>query len=479
MATVMNGFLGDAIGKLGNVVFRKWNSLITVSKYQPMVNNPNTLAQQAQRQKIKNLSLALKPFKDSLIPLNFKNRKGRSTSWAEAIRTNYPLLDESGNIAFSELILSGGNLVPPVIIKASYDAFINQFRIKYSIINAEDIDNGCIRLTAVGRNTIDTAFNTENICKLPFKNYFTTYINEVDPPEWPLNYDFNNFWSDGKLFYNIISDPERDVRNYNPANIINRPSAGIHFNSSADSSNFNFNITDRIILPENIYASTFQDAIGWNLKISIDDYTKYPNLNADDIVCVMLQILEPNATSYEGAYSFPASSKSVNIPLTLGDQEKPFNFLYFVNDPTGKNKTAITRFGLNHPDSCSYCELLFKNGLIHPDSVKIHEPFTAIWGDLKDFIPGDLIDIIPYKILSNNATTGEIREHVISSDFLFFCSKLFRNQIYTITIKDGETVATEFDVVGIDDNYDVSVEKNRPRKIIRFKAGNELASKVK
>ena len=43
MAKVMNGFLGDAIGKLGNVVFRKWNSMITASQYQPNVKNPNTV----------------------------------------------------------------------------------------------------------------------------------------------------------------------------------------------------------------------------------------------------------------------------------------------------------------------------------------------------------------------------------------------------------------------------------------------------
>ena len=73
MARVLNGFLGDAIGKLGNVVFRKWNSLITVAQYQPDIKNPNTPKQQIQRLKIKNLSLALLPFKDSLIPLNFKN----------------------------------------------------------------------------------------------------------------------------------------------------------------------------------------------------------------------------------------------------------------------------------------------------------------------------------------------------------------------------------------------------------------------
>ena len=68
MATVKNGFLGDAIGKLGNVVFRKWNSLITASKYQPMVNNPNSSAQQLQRLRIKNLALSLQPFKSTINP---------------------------------------------------------------------------------------------------------------------------------------------------------------------------------------------------------------------------------------------------------------------------------------------------------------------------------------------------------------------------------------------------------------------------
>jgi|GEM_PF-1450671 len=479
MATVKNGLLGDAIGKLGNVVFRKWNSLITVSKYQPMVKNPNTIAQQLQRQKIKNLSLALQPFKDNVIPLNFRNRNGRSTAWAEAIRKNYPLVDDSGNITFSEMLLSGSNMVPPMILRAAYDPFINQFYIEYTLINSDDIDPNSIRLTAVGRKPIDTTFNTDNICKLPFKNFFSTYIHEESLPDWPMNYDFSNIWSEGMLFYNIINDPSRDVRPYIPANIMNSPSVGAYFTANIDDVYFDFKISKRIILPENIHATTFQDATGWYLKISIDDYTKFPELYPDDVINVIPQILVSNGNSYGGNYTFPASGQSVMIPINEGDQDKPFNILYYITDAMGKNKTTATRFGFNHPDTLSYCELLFKNGLIHPDSVKIHHPYTAIWGELKDFIPGDLVAAVPYKVISKNSTTGETKEHVISSDFLFFCSKLQRNQIYTIQFMDANTIINEFDVVGIDGDYDFSVEKKRPRKVVKFKAGNELASKVK
>jgi hypothetical protein len=116
MARVYNGFLGDAIGKLGNVVFRKWNSMITASQYQPNVYNPKTDAQQAQRTKIKTLATILKPFSESVIPLNFSNSQGLSTAWANCIKTNYPISDINGFIEFKDLILSGGHLIPPTII---------------------------------------------------------------------------------------------------------------------------------------------------------------------------------------------------------------------------------------------------------------------------------------------------------------------------------------------------------------------------
>jgi len=479
MALIVNGFLGDAIGKLGNVVFRKWNALITASKYQPLVTNPNTELQQLQRNKIKSLSLLLKPFKDSVIPLNFKNRQGRSTSWAEAIKANYPLVDDSGKIIFQNMILSGGSMLPPLIVKFDYNPFIDMFYIEFSMINMGDVDINRIRLTAVGRLIFDNSFNTSNICKLPFKNRFSSYINEMSFPDWPLNFDFDNAWSEGMLFFNIINDPSRDVRAYNPANIINSPSAGAYFNTDFKFDKFDFNVTDRIIMPDNFHVAIVQDDGTFFMKIGIDHYSSIPGLLPDDIITVIPFVLEANGNKYEGPYTFNAMTGLVDFPLLEGDETKPFIILYFVSNAAGVNKSTATRFYYNLPPAPTYAELLLMHGIAHPDSIKIHAPYTAIWGDLKDFIPPDLIGAIPYTIHSKNDTTGEERQHVISSDNIFLCSKLLRNQIYTITIKDGETISAEFDVIGMDDDYTFSVDKKRPRKVVRFKAGNELASKVK
>lgn len=479
MATILNGFLGDAIGKLGNVVFRKWNSLITASKYQPMVSNPNSAAQQMQRTKIKNLSLALQPLKGNIISLNFENRKGKSTTWAEAIKANYPFIDERGVIEFKDMILSNSNLVPPVLIKYEYNPFINQFYINYSMLDQTDFDMNRVRLTAVGRNLVDKTFNVSNICKLPYKNSFLSYITEMDPPDWPLNYDFENAWSEGMLFYNIINDPSRDVRAYNPANIVNTPSAGAYFNVNYDFGKIDFNTTNRILMPGNFHPIIIEDDEVFFIKIGIDHYSTIPGLLPDDMIYIMPYVLEANANKYEGPYTFNALTGLVDFPLQPGDETKPFIFLYFVMDAAGVIKSMPARFYFNLPNTHTYTELIIKNGLAHPDGVIIHNPFTAIWGELKSFIPADLIPTVPYKITSKNVTSGEIREHVITPDYLFYCSKLLRNQLYDIVISDGTQTITEFSVIGFDDDYSFPTVKSMPHKVVKFKAGNELASKVK
>ncbi len=479
MATVKNGFLGDAIGKLGNVVFRKWNSLITASKYQPMVNNPNSSAQQLQRLRIKNLALSLQPFKSNIIPLNFENRKGRSTSWAEAIRANYPLLDERGTIDFKNMVLSGSNLVPPVLINYDYNPFINQFNISYSMLNETNFDQNCVRVTAVGRKLIDKTFNCSNICRLPYKNSFSTYITEMDLPDWPLNFDFDNAWSDGMFFYNIVPDPFRDVRAYKPANIVNKPSAGAYFMIDYDFGNFDFNTTTRILMPSNFHPIIIEDDGTFFIKIGIDPYTSIPGLLPDDVIYIMPYVLEANANKYNGPYTFNALTGLVDFPLQPDDETKPFIFLYFVMDAAGVIKSIPGRFYFNIPSIHTYTELIVKNGMAHPDGIIIHSPFTAIWGDLKDFVPADLILTVPYSITSKNVTSGEIREHVISPDNLFYCSKLLRNQLYDITISDGTQTIADFSVIGFDDDYSFTTVKSMPHKVVKFKAGNELASKVK
>lgn len=479
MARVINGFLGDAIGKLGNVVFRKWNSMITVAQYQPMVKNPNSPKQQVQRQKIKNLSLALQPFKDSLIPLNFSNRKGFSTRWAEAIRTNYPLLDETGNISFEEMKLSAGILIPPVILDVIPDPFINQTRINCNLINASATDTGLLRLSAVGKMFTENAFNTENIAKLPFGKSFITYISEPDIEDNAFNFDFSSVWSEGQLFYNMLKSADIDARAYNPNNIINTPSSGVYFSASEKLAEVDFLNKEVLIFPENIHTIITEDAGNYTLKVYINAYQDIPGLLADDIINVSLKILEQSGSEYKGPYVFSAFKGLVQIPLLAGDESKPINIQYYVTDSTEAAKSVPVRIALNHPTEMTYCEMLFKNGFIHPDSIKINSPFTAIWGDLKDFLSVELLSSINFTIHSKNMATGEERQHIINSDNLFFCSKLLRNQYYVIAIKDGTLTVANFTVIGIDNNYILPATVQVATKVIQYNAGADLSTKVR
>jgi hypothetical protein len=70
MARVKNGFLGNAAGKVGNVVFSKHKSTETVRSYQPIISNPKTAGQQIQRSLFSQVMQVLKniPSEYTLIP---------------------------------------------------------------------------------------------------------------------------------------------------------------------------------------------------------------------------------------------------------------------------------------------------------------------------------------------------------------------------------------------------------------------------
>ena len=479
MARVYNGFLGDAIGKLGNVIFRKWNSMITASQYQPNVYNPNTQAQQAQRTKIKNLAKILKPFSESVIPLNFGNSLGTSTAWANCIKTNYPNSDINGFIEFKDLILSGGHLIPPTIISNEYDYFIDQYKIKYSVPNSGEFKSGLIRLTAIGSLLTEDGFNCSNIVRLPMDNTFTSYIHEIDLPDHNVYYSFEGAWKYGCLWINLVKSDWLDLRAYNPRNILNSPTQGTYFEDLTVPQIYDFTIGARLILPEQFHCEALLINSVNYLKVSIDPYYNITGLNSDDYVFYIIKVLgssNPNSTAFRG---FQASVGYDQFPIDVNDIDKPCILLYFVMDINGTVKSNITRYPFNQLNNITYCEMLFKYYNLNPDSIKINKPYTAIWGNLYDFLTTDIIITTPLYVKSENVATLEIKEHVINDNGLFLCSKLFINQVYTITISDSNNILTKFEVIGYDGDYPMDQTLKAKRKRIKFKAGCELATKVK
>ena len=479
MARINNGFLGDAIGKLGNVVFRKWNSMITASQYQPNVNNPNSPAQQVQRNKIKNLALALKPFMYNVIPLNFNNNKGLSTYWAQAIKANYPLIDEQGIIEFKNFVLSQGPLLAPVILKSTYDPFIDQFIISYDPVNINKFPVGLLRATAIGKNIISGSFNTDNIARLPMGNVFSAYIYEHTPEYLNFNYTFENAWLEGMLWLNMVKSEGLDLRDVNPKNIYNVPSYGSYFEFKEIPTEFDLSVTERLILPENIHCEFVKiDDINY-LRVFIDNYQSIPGLNEDDSIFIMAKVLTSDGNKYSDDISFTAMEGECKIPISDNDLEKPFGLLYMVFDVDKKMKSTITRFLFNVSNDITYCEMLFKNNILNPDSIKLQKPYTAIWGNLGDFIPSDIIPVLPLEIYSVNIATSEEAHHVINDKQMFLCSQLLINQFYEIHIKDSESTLCSFIVIGLDGVDSLKTSYKHKYRVIKYKAGSELASKVK
>jgi len=479
MARVYNGFLGDAIGKLGNVIFRKWNSMITASQYQPDVYNPKTEAQKIQRAKIKNLATTLKPFSESIIPLNFGNSQGYSTAWANCIKANYPISDNEGYINFKDLILSGGHLIPPILISNEYDYFIDQYKIKYSVPNTGQFKSGLIRITAIGSLLTEKGFNNSNIVRLPMSNTFTSYIHELDLPNYNNYYSFEGAWKYGCFWINLVKSDWLDLRAYDPRNILNSPSQGCYFEDTTVPQIYDFTIGTRLILPDQFHCELILDNGTYYLKSSIDNYSSITGLYYDDWVFYIVKVLDSSIPDTSSLRGFQANVGYDMFPVSINDIDKPCMLMYFVLGADGNLKSNITRYPFNQLNNITYCEMLFKYYNLNPDSIKINEPYTAIWGDMYDFLTSDIVITTPLFIKSENVATSEIREHVINDSGLFLCSKLFINQVYTITISDNNSTLVKFDVIGIDGEYPIDNVYKSKRKIRKFKAGTELATKVK
>jgi hypothetical protein len=127
MARIKNGFLGNASGKLGNVVFAKWRDVETARSYQPQIHDAKTAAQLQQRSYMNSVIQVLKPWNDSFIKTLLKPFAKKSTQWAEAIKLNIDLVEEGGCVPVQNLVFSKGNLPAPVPINAQYDYILDIF----------------------------------------------------------------------------------------------------------------------------------------------------------------------------------------------------------------------------------------------------------------------------------------------------------------------------------------------------------------
>lgn len=134
----LEGITGGLSGKMGSAVFRQSGGKTIASQYQPIVKNPNTEGQQAQRAKFKLMSQLAAVMSRGFGSFIIKTRaeKGKSTQRNAFVQANFPLVEVTtdnqqvtATIPMEQLKLTSSfrNMPSMVLTSSSEDGIIVSF----------------------------------------------------------------------------------------------------------------------------------------------------------------------------------------------------------------------------------------------------------------------------------------------------------------------------------------------------------------
>ena len=113
MGTIKKGILGGFSGKVGTVVGGSWKGIAYMRGQAQSIKNPRTARQVEQREKLKFIVKALKPF-ENIINLGFKVGKGSPMNAAVSYNVKNAVTGTVPNLSldYGEFVFSRGKLIP-------------------------------------------------------------------------------------------------------------------------------------------------------------------------------------------------------------------------------------------------------------------------------------------------------------------------------------------------------------------------------
>ena len=199
MAKLGQGFLGNASGKLGTVIFAKWRKTNTVRKHQPIIQDKKSPAQLTQRRAIKTITSALTPLKNNFIPFFNKNISGEASPWSYAIKQNISALDINGNFDLFKLQLGKPSLPAPLILAAIYNPFVDQIYIKISSSKSEKNYNLSSFIGQYKSINQTIQLDTRHLIIPIYRNWVECFIIDLEDTEDEtyISGTFNNAYDNG------------------------------------------------------------------------------------------------------------------------------------------------------------------------------------------------------------------------------------------------------------------------------------------
>ncbi|MFH0895855.1 MAG: DUF6266 family protein [Bacteroidota bacterium] len=436
MARINQGFLGNASGKLGNVVFARWRQLNTARQYQPDIQDANSPAQQKQRSRMVALLQFLKPINKSFLQLYNSPLAKNSTPWAMAIKANMPRVSPEGIILLQDLQLGDPNLSNVELQNIIYNPFIDQVSFSYAPAQNLSSQGGYpyIASSVLGKYSLDSFSNDFDVrhllCTLPDGRFFCSIYDEN------YEYVFDNCWAGG-MFWMIYFNTYNIDKVFNPNDNLSLPT---YFVPESILESFNNSIKDNPVPPVSIAQSYELRSGSWFLLLKIDFTKTTLTTPADHSLLFWGVSLQGDMHEQSDVYEWDLANENFEIEIGPEGINGSVIILYSVYKKSGEQIARFNRIYLptgTDNKLYPYFEQLFLCDYSHPASFVLSGDNCGFCGNI-DNLFSDFIQlweqgiiheghgpapIIEQKLAIGTSVNGSVvvtgQSHASGSDYYF------------------------------------------------------------
>jgi hypothetical protein len=397
MARVTNGFLGDAIGKLGNVVLRKWKTTITAAKYQPNVQDANSPAQKKQRSRMVSLLQFLKPLNKNFIRAFNSHYCINSTPWAKAIQDNMPFVAADGTFLLKNLQLGKPENHTIQLSGISYNPFIDQIHISYQppVLPSQKSSFPYNAVSVLGKYKSEQGaieFDTRHLlCCNPEGAWYCYLSDEVESGH------YLNWWEGGRLWL-LLDETDRWKTASNPFHNISVPA---YFETEPLIKDFNTNVKVNLVPVDAISWAYKQGSNNWYLDLNIDfQKTKLKN-PANFTIKIWGVGFFNNSSTLSGPDEWDLQESQYEVILGENGLQGSAICLYAVYNNKGVQVSCFNRFYINKgTDNVAYplFDQLFICNYSHPSSFVLSGEQCGFCGNI-DNLFGEILALYDQGII--------------------------------------------------------------------------------
>lgn len=412
MARINQGFLGNASGKLGNVVFSKWRDIQTARQYQPDIKDANSLAQQKQRNRMMALLQFLKPLNKTFIKFYNSNVCKESTPWAKAIKDNMKAISSDGCIIPEKITFGNPKFSPFEILETTYDPFIDLLRIKFKPfdISGKNEPFPYLNISVLGRYYSDPnepAFDTRHLLKSCINLQF-----ECISWDGQCEHTWSNYYSDGWVWFVYV---DSDCMEIAKAPIWNA-SSPLYIKPIPLIEGFNNNFAENLVPVDAISWEYINKENKWYLVVSID--IKKTSIEKPENYTLIIWGLSFINGEYDKSEAFHWSLSEPYVEVEIGDNERDGSIicLYSVYTNEGQQVSIYNRFyidsgtnGIKH----NLHDQLFDSNYATPLSFQLNDNQTGFCGSIDELF-GEFIQLYNQGVIYDHSVEVHKKEYILN-----------------------------------------------------------------